>query len=212
MRLTKFGHSCVRIEYDGTVLVIDPGVFTDADAVDGADVVLITHEHPDHYHPDHLRRTDAPIVTIGAVAAQVRDGAADLAERVTVVGPGEEFDAGAIPVTAVGELHAVIHPELPRFDNSGYLLTVGDTTVFHPGDALTGPGQPVDVLLVPVCAPWMKVSEGIDFARSVGAPRNVAIHDRTYSDAGLGIADGHFGRFLGAAGHDYVRLADGTDL
>ena len=58
----------------------------------------------------------------------------------------------------------------------------------------------------------MKVSEGIDFARSVGAPRNVAIHDRVYSDAGLGIADGHFGRFLGAAGLDYVRLADGTDL
>ena len=58
----------------------------------------------------------------------------------------------------------------------------------------------------------MKVAEGIDFARSVGAPRNVAIHDRTYSEAGLGIADGHFGRFLGVAGQDYVRLAEGTDL
>jgi L-ascorbate metabolism protein UlaG (beta-lactamase superfamily) len=212
MRLTKLGHSCVRIEYDGTVLVLDPGAFTDADAVDGAEVVLITHEHPDHCHPDHLRRTDAPIFTIDAVAAQIRDGAADLTERVTVVGPGEEFDAGTIPVTAVGELHAVIHPELPRVHNCGYLLTLGDTTVFHPGDALTGPGRPVDVLLAPVCAPWMKVAEGIDFARSVGAPRNVAIHDRVYSDAGLGIADGHFGRFLGAAGQDYVRLADGTDL
>lgn len=212
MRLTKFGHSCVRIEHAGTTLVIDPGVFTDAEAADGADVVLITHEHPDHFHPDHLRRTDASIVTIGAVAAQVRDQAPELAERVTVVGPGEEFDAGTIPVTAVGELHAVIHPELPRFDNSGYLLELGDVSVFHPGDALAGPGRQVDVLLVPVCAPWMKVAEGIDFARSVGAPRNVAIHDRTYSEAGLGIADGHFGRFLGAAGQDYVRLAEGTDL
>ena len=100
-----------------------------------------------------------------------------------MVGPGEEFVAGAIPVAAVGEHHAVIHPELPLFDNSGYLLTVGDDTVFHPGDALTGPGRPVDVLLAPVCAPWMKVAEGIDFARSIGAPRNVAIHDRVYSDA-----------------------------
>jgi len=212
MRLTKLGHSCVRIEYDGTVLVLDPGVFTDAGAVDGADAVLITHEHPDHYEPDHLRRTDAPIFTIEAVAAQIRDGAPDLAERVTVVSPGAEFAPAGIGVTAVGELHAVIHPELPRFDNSGYLLALGDTTVFHPGDALTGPGRPVDVLLAPVCAPWMKVSEGIDFARSVGAARNVAIHDRVYSEAGLGIADGHFGRFLGAAGQDYVRLADGTDL
>ncbi|RHW26596.1 MBL fold metallo-hydrolase [Nocardioides immobilis] len=212
MRLTKCGHSCVRVEHGGTTLVLDPGVFTEADAVDGADAVLITHEHPDHFHPDHLRRTDARIFTIAAVAAQIRDQSPDLAERVTVVAPGEAFDAGTIPVTAVGELHAVIHPELPRFDNSGYLLTLGDTTVFHPGDALTGPGRPVDVLLAPVCAPWMKASEGIDFARSVAAPRNVAIHDRVYSEAGLGIVDGHFGRFLGAAGLDYVRLADGADL
>ena len=212
MRLTKFGHACVRVEHGGTTMVLDPGVFTEAGAVDGADAVLITHEHPDHYHPDHLRRTDAPIYTIAAVAAQIRDGAPDVAERVTVVAPGEDFTAGAVAVTAVGELHAVIHPELPRFDNSGYLMSLGDVTVFHPGDALTGPGRPVDVLLAPVCAPWMKASEGIDFARSVGAPRNVAIHDRTYSDAGLGIVDGHFGRFLGAAGLDYVRLAEGTDL
>ena len=32
-----------------------------------------------------------------------------------------------LPVRAVGELHAVIHPELPRFDNSGYVLTAGET-------------------------------------------------------------------------------------
>lgn len=212
MRLTKFGHSCVRVEHGGTTLVLDPGVFTDAEAVDGADAVLITHEHPDHFHPDHLRRTDARIFTIAAVAGQIQDQAPDLAERVTVVAPGQAFEAGTVPVTVVGERHAVIHPELPRFDNSGYLLTLGETTVFHPGDALTGPDEPVDVLLAPVCAPWMKVSEGIDFARAVAAPRAVAIHDRIYSEAGLGIIDGHFGRFLGAAGLDYVRLSDGADL
>ncbi|HWJ81922.1 MAG TPA: MBL fold metallo-hydrolase [Nocardioides sp.] len=216
MRLTKLAHACVRIEHDGTTLVLDPGVFTDPDAVDGADAVLITHEHPDHYLADRLRRSDAPVFTIGAVAAQVREEAPDVAERVTVVRPDEEWSIGPVAVRAVGELHAVIHPELPRVDNSGYLLTLGSgdgaTRVFHPGDALTGPGVPVDVLLAPVSAPWMKVSEGIDFARSVGAARNVAIHDRIYSEAGLGIADGHFGRFLGAAGLDYRRLAEGTDL
>jgi len=114
-------------------------------------------------------------------------------------------------VTVVGELHAVIHPELPRFDNSGYLVTAGETRVFHPGDALTGPGVPVDVLCAPVCAPWMRAAEGVDFAREVGAPRNVAIHDRVYSDAGLAVVDTHFQKLL-AEGQDYVRLADGTDL
>ncbi|QYJ03795.1 MBL fold metallo-hydrolase [Nocardioides panacisoli] len=211
MRLTKFGHACVRVEHEGTTVVIDPGVFTEPEALDGADAVLITHEHFDHCDVANLRRTDAPIHTIGAVAAVLRGDAPDVAERVRVVAPEERFDLGAIPVRVVGEQHAVIHPDLPRFDNSGYVLDLGETKVFHPGDALTGPGESVDVLLTPVSAPWMKVAEGIDFARRVGAQRNVAIHDRVYSEAGLGIADTHFSRLLDE-GQEYVRLADGADL
>jgi L-ascorbate metabolism protein UlaG (beta-lactamase superfamily) len=210
MRITKFGHSCIRLEYDGKVVVIDPGMFTDPEAVDGADAVVITHEHPDHYLPDHLARTDAALFTIDAVATKLREDAPDLGERVTVVSPGDEFDPG-IPAVSVGELHAVIHPDLPRFYNSGYLFTLGDTTVFHPGDALTVPEQPVDVLCVPVCAPWMRAAEGIDYARAVAAPRNLAIHDRIYSEAGLRIVDGQYGLLLPETS-SYTRLPDGADL
>jgi L-ascorbate metabolism protein UlaG (beta-lactamase superfamily) len=210
VRITKFGHSCVRLEHDGSTVVLDPGMFTEPDALDGADAVVITHEHPDHYLPDHLRRTDAPVFTIAAVAAKIGEDAPDVAERVTVIAPGESFDPG-IPAVAVGELHAVIHPDLPRFYNSGYLFTLGDTTVYHPGDSLTVPEQPVDVLCVPVCAPWMRAAEGIDFARAVGASRNVAIHDRIYSEAGLRIVDGHYGLLLPETS-SYTRLPAGADL
>jgi L-ascorbate metabolism protein UlaG (beta-lactamase superfamily) len=210
MRITKFGHACIRLEHDGTVVVVDPGMFTDPEAVDGADAVLITHEHPDHYLPDHLARTDAPVFAIDAVATKIGQDAPDVAERVTVVTPGQAFDPG-IPAVAVGELHAVIHPDLPRFHNSGYLFTLGETTVFHPGDSLAVPEQDVDVLCLPVSAPWMRVAEGIDFARAVGAPRNLAIHDRIYAEAGLRIVDGLFGQLLPETSA-YTRLADGADL
>ena len=211
MRIIKFGHACVRVEYDGAAVVIDPGVFTEIGALDGADAVLITHEHADHYLPDNLRATDAPVFTIDAVAAKIREDAPEVAERVTVVLPGQEFEAG-LPVRAVGELHAVIHPEFPRFYNSGYVLTAGDEKVYHPGDALTGPDEEVDLLCVPVSAPWLKAAEAIDFARAVKAPRNLAIHDRIYSEAGLGIVDGHMNTFLPDAGQEYVRLPDGAEL
>lgn len=210
MRITKFGHACVRFEHGDAAVVVDPGVFTDADALDGATAVLITHEHPDHYHADHLVRTDAPVYTIEAVAARIGQDAPDVAERVSVVLPGQRFDAG-VPVRAVGELHAVIHPDLPRFRNSGYVLDLGGHRVYHPGDALTPPGEEVDLLCVPVSAPWLRVWEMIDFAREVGAARNLAIHDRVYSEAGLGIVDGHLGRLL-PEGRQYVRLPDGSDL
>ena len=97
MRITKFGHACVRLETDGQVVVLDPGGFTEPEAVDGATAVLITHEHADHYSPDNLRRTDAPVFTIGAVAAKIREDAPDVAERLTVVEPGQQVDVG-VPV------------------------------------------------------------------------------------------------------------------
>jgi L-ascorbate metabolism protein UlaG (beta-lactamase superfamily) len=44
MRFTKLGQSCVRLEKDGAVLVIDPGTFSDASAaLEGATALLVTH-------------------------------------------------------------------------------------------------------------------------------------------------------------------------
>ena len=211
MRITKFGHACVRIETDGQVIVLDPGGFTEPEAVDGATAVLITHEHPDHYAPDLLRRTDAPVHTIRAVAEKIGAEAPDVAERVQVVSPGQQIDPG-VPARVIGEKHAIIHPELPHFDNSGFLLDVEGVAVYHPGDSLTVPEEQVDLLLLPVSAPWLKVWECIDFARDVGARRSLAIHDMVYSEAGLGIIDGHLARMLGERDQAYTRLVPGSDL
>ncbi len=210
MRITKHGHACVRLEQDAVSIVLDPGVFTEPDAVDGATAVLITHAHPDHLHPDNLRATDAPIWTIAAVADQLRVDAPDVAERVTVVSPGETFDAG-VPVTVHGELHEVIHPDLDRLTNAGYLVS-GDLRVFHPGDALTRPGVPVDVLCLPTSAPWLRSRDAVDLARDIGAPRNLAIHDRVYSEAGHGFLAAQMDQLLGPRGLAYLRRADGDDL
>jgi L-ascorbate metabolism protein UlaG (beta-lactamase superfamily) len=208
MRITKFGHACIRIEHDGQVVVIDPGAFTEREAVDGATAVLITHEHVDHLDVDHLRATDAPIFTIDAVRAQIAEADGAVAERVTVVSPGEQVDVG-LPVTAVGEQHAIIHEDLPRFFNSGYVVDVGSTRVYHPGDSFTPPGGPVDVLCLPIHAPWSRISEVIDFGRSVAAPRSIAVHDGLLNDTGLTVVGRNLGLLLGDG---YERLEPGTDL
>ncbi|MGA8995981.1 MAG: MBL fold metallo-hydrolase [Nocardioidaceae bacterium] len=210
MRIVKFGHACVRLEHDGQVVVLDPGAFTDREAVEGATAVLITHEHPDHLDVDHLRATGAAVYTTEAVRTLVAGVDPGVADRVQVVTPGQSFDAG-LPVTAVGELHAVIHPELPRVANSGFLVDVGGTRVYHPGDSLTPPGGPVDLLLLPVHAPWSKFSEVLDFARQVGAPRSVAVHDGLLNAAGLGVLERNFAILL-ADDQDYRRVEPGTDL
>ena len=211
MRITKFGHSCIRIEHDGHTLVVDPGRLHPAR---GGRRCRRGADHPRAPRPLRARPPRA-----GRCAGlhhrrggeRIREDAPDVAERLTVVEPEQSFEAAGLPVRAVGELHAVIHPDLPRFHNSGYVVTCGESTLFHPGDALTPPGRAGRPARVVVSAPWMKAADAVDFARLVGAPRNLAIHDRIYSEAGLGIVDGHLGRLL-PDDQSYVRLADGADL
>ncbi len=211
MRITKFGHASVRLEHDGAALLIDPGMFTQPEAMDSLTGILITHEHADHWTPEMLAMSDAPIWTIAAVADQINAASPELGERITVVSPGESFDAG-VPVTVVGEQHAVIHPDFPRIFNSGFTVDLGGTKVHHPGDAFEMPEGPIDVLLVPAGAPWMRASEAVEYARAVGAPVNLGIHDRIYTDLAHGVLEKQMEAFLPGNGQRYVRLTDGSDL
>src|SRR5689334_6310954 len=107
MELLKHGHACVVLSEGDRRLVIDPGVFTDPAALEGADAVLITHEHADHVEPDRLRAAmeAAPglqVWTNRSVAASL-EGVGD---RVHVVGAGDAFEAAGFDVHVYGELHA----------------------------------------------------------------------------------------------------------
>ncbi|MBC3841883.1 MBL fold metallo-hydrolase [Streptacidiphilus sp. 4-A2] len=209
MRLTKFGHACVRLEKDGRTLVLDPGAFTEPEALEGADAVLITHEHFDHFEEPRLR---AAAEANPALRIWANDAVADQltglgAGRVQRVGHGDAFTAEGFEVQVHGEWHARIHPEIPLVGNVGFLV---DGEVFHPGDALTVPDQPVGTLLLPVHAPWSKLAEVVDYARAVGAARALALHDAMLSDIGLAGVE----RFVGmlAKDVDYRRLASGDQV
>ncbi|MQS11750.1 MBL fold metallo-hydrolase [Streptomyces kaniharaensis] len=210
MRITKFGHACVRLEHGGTTVVIDPGMFTDPAALAGADAVLITHEHVDHFEESRLRAAleadpALRVWTNDAVAAQL-DG---VARRVTVVGEGDAFELGGMGVSVHGEWHAVIHPDIPRVKNIGFLF---DGRLFHPGDALTVPPHAVETLLLPIAAPWSKVSELIDYVREAGPARAVPVHDAVLSPAGFAVHT----RLVGPEGPGAVAelraLGDGESL
>lgn len=196
LTLTKKSHSCVRLEKDGRTLVIDPGGFSEQDAAIGAEAILVTHEHPDHFNEERLRAgleadPAAEIWTLRSVAEKL---AAAFPGRVHTIGHGDTFSVAGFDIQVHGELHAVIHPDLPRITNVGYLV---DGSVFHPGDALTVPEQPVDTLLLPVMAPWSKVSEVVDYLREVKPRRAIDIHDALLTDLARPIYDTTIGNLAG---------------
>ncbi|MFJ3839754.1 MBL fold metallo-hydrolase [Streptomyces sp. NPDC054904] len=210
MKLTKRLHSCVQLEKDGRTLVIDPGAFSEPDAGLGADALLVTHEHPDHFEEGRLRAAlDAnPAARLWTLRAVAQRLAPAYPGRVHTVGHGDAFEAAGFEVRAHGELHAVIHPDIPRVTNVGFLV---DGSLFHPGDALTVPGVPVETLMIPVHAPWNKVAEVIDYVREVKPARTIDIHDAYLSDIARPIYDTALNALSGAP-HGRLTAGDHTDL
>lgn len=211
MKLTKYTHACVRLEQDGRVLVVDPGTFSETEeALDGAQAALITHEHGDHVDVpamvNALRRSDVLAVFAPAgVAAHLREEAPQASARIHTVEPGSSFDAAGFSVRSFGGQHALIHPQVPIVANIGYLV---DGNVYHPGDSFIVPdGLSVQTLLVPLHAPWSKVSEVVDFVIAVRAPRAFQIHDGLLNETGLKIVEGHVARLGRKYGTEYTRLA-----
>ena len=211
MRLTRNGHACVRLERDGVVIVIDPGFYSDPEVLGGADAVLVTHEHGDHFDEPVLRAAAEVDPGLRIWANQSVAGRLDGlgGGRVTVVGGGDAFDIEGIGVEAHGELHAVVHPDLPRVTNVGFLV---EGAVFHPGDAFTVPARPVDTLLVPVHGPWSKTAEVIDYVREIKPRGALSIHDCGLSESGNALADDMLKACLRDVGTDYQRVASGSGI
>ena len=207
MQLTRLGHACIRLEVEGgPTVVVDPGVFSTPDALVGADAVLVTHEHADHFQPEVLLSAleadpALRIWTNTSVAEQL--GASS--GRVHVVGDGDAFDIDGLSVSVHGEWHEVVHPAIPRVGNVGFLLA---GSLFHPGDAFTLPGVPVESLLVPLHGPWSKSGEVLDYVREVAPTRAFPMHDGLLNERGQGL----MANLLTATGAPYQPLDSGTPV
>jgi L-ascorbate metabolism protein UlaG (beta-lactamase superfamily) len=81
--------------------------------------------------------------------------------------------------------------------------------VLHPGDSFTPPGRQLDALLLPTGAPWLKLSEAVDYLRAVAPGVAVPIHQ-----AVLAMPEMYYGHFrnLAPRGTEIVVAAHGEPL
>ena len=206
MDLTHFGHSCLLAQFGQTSLLFDPGTFAHGfEGITGLSAIVITHQHPDHVDVARLpalleANPDATLYADAQTAEQL--GAPCHPVRV-----GDELKVGTLTIRALGGRHAVIHPEIPVIDNISYLVDDGDhhAALMHPGDALFVPDEPVDVLAAPAAAPWMKISEAIEYLRAVAPVRAVPIHQGIVAPEARGL---YYSRFTEMTSADFQVLPE----
>lgn len=178
MRLTHLGHACLLVEIADERILIDPGSFTpDFEDLRDLSAVVITHQHPDHLDPDRV-----PGLLGANSGAQVicDPGSAELLLGLGIRAQAHQgvTQVGAVTLTPVGELHALIHDDIPVIPNVGVVLSAeGEPSLFHPGDSLEGEPGAVDVLAFPLNAPWQRSRDMTAFLRRLNAPVAVPIHD-----------------------------------
>lgn len=213
MQVTKLAHSCLRVDTGAAVLVIDPGVFSEAAAaLDGADACLVTHEHPDHLDVAAVQAAlrSRPGLRVWAPASALdtlRDGLNDMpGDRLTAVGPDEELEVLGTQVRTYGGQHALIHTSIPMVANVGYLI---DERLYHPGDSFAVPPVDVDTLFVPTHAPWSKVGEVLDFIVAVRPRRAFQLHDALLNELGTAVTEAHVSRTAERYGGTFEHLPTG---
>lgn len=212
MKITHLGHSCVLLEAADQRILIDPGNFSDLSKVHDLTAILVTHQHPDHVDPAQLApllaaNPEAQVLLEAQTVHQLGEAAGDHRDRLDSMPTGTDVHLGAVTITPVGQRHAFIHDFVPWIDNTGLVVRAdGEPTVFHPGDALDAEPGHVDVLLVPVNAPWARVGDTVSFVRRVAPARVVPIHDGLLNDTGRGMYLHHVGTFGADGGVEVLDL------
>ncbi|MBI2623843.1 MAG: MBL fold metallo-hydrolase [Candidatus Liptonbacteria bacterium] len=209
MHITKFGHCCLLIEEKGLRLLTDPGGWSAGfETLTDIHVVLITHEHPDHLHTKSIKtilqkNPEAKIITNTTVRNILeKEGIA-----TTLLEHGAHATEREVFLEAIGERHAVIHSSVPQSQNTGYFI---NNRLFYPGDALTNPQRPVEILALPVAGPWLTIGEATDYALALSPRACFPVHDGNLKFPG--IAHNLPAKALGAKGIRFTVLEGGVPI
>ncbi len=176
LKITHIGHASVMFEYGGKVIHVDPfSKMGDYSKLPKADLILLTHDHPDHMDAAALKkvRTDKTVVILTETCAKTVKGG-------TVMKNGDVKEALGLKIEAV-PAYNVVHkrptgePFHPKGVGNGYVITFGDKRIYIAGDTENIPEMKalkgIDAAFLPINLPYTMTAAMVADAAKAFLPK-----------------------------------------
>jgi L-ascorbate metabolism protein UlaG (beta-lactamase superfamily) len=171
--VTPVNHGSVMFKIDGKVIFVDPYENkADYSKLPKADLILITHEHPDHLDKNaiaKLRKADTKFITTAAVAKILHEGQILKNGDKTV---WEKIEILAVPAYNINRRRPDGQFYHPKGNGNGYILSFGKFRVYVAGDTECIPEMQklgkIDIAFLPKNLPYtMSDAEFIEAGKVV---------------------------------------------
>jgi len=159
LKITFIGHSSLMFGFNGKIIHVDP-VSREADYTEmpKADLILLTHEHGDHFDPkviNILKKEGTQLVLTKACAERVAGGIIMQNGDVKTV---QGLRIEAVPAYNIVNIRSAGVPFHPKGQGNGYVITFGDKRVYVAGDTENIPEMKslknIDIAFLPMNLPY----------------------------------------------------------
>lgn len=167
------GHDSFRLKGE-KIVYIDPWKL--AAGAEKADVILVTHDHYDHFSQDDMAKiskADTVVVAPPAVAGKLRG-------KPIVAKPGDKLSAAGVAIQVVPAYNPnkKFHPKSAGY--VGYIVTLNGKRIYHSGDTDLIPEMTqikADVALLPVSGTYvMTAAEAAEAANTIKPALAIPMH------------------------------------
>lgn len=176
LKITFIGHGTLMFDYGGKIFHVDPwGKLADYSELPKADVIILTHEHPDHLDPAAIKkiRTKNTVVILTETCAKTVPGGIIMHNGDTKTVDGVKIEA--VPAYNLVHMRAPGVPYHPKGVGNGYIFTFGDKRVYVAGDTENTPEMKslknIDVAFLPMNLPYTMTPEMVADAAKAFKPK-----------------------------------------